>query len=199
MQWRRAATAAWLLVTVVSVMAGCGGPAGAPAQPASPPAEASKTPEPTAPTRPAPFKGYPAPEITGQNVFTGEKIQLSNLRGKTVLVNFWATWCPPCRLEMPDLQTLHTEMGDRLAIIAVGADPTERLDLLAAYAKDRQLTFPVVYDQGKGMDTYKVLALPTSFLIDGNGIIREKIQGAMSLEQMRDVVKTTEAAGGKSQ
>lgn len=149
--------------------------------------------------RPAPVQGHRAPEITGKDVRTGDVVLLSQFKGKVVLVNFWATWCPPCREEMPDLETLQTEMGDRLKVLSVGGDAAESADKLLGYANDQKLSFTVLFDRGTAVLDYRVIALPTSYLIDQNGIVQAKVQGAMNLDQMRQVVAETESAGKQPQ
>lgn len=191
-----------VLVLAGAMLTGCTGGTRAPAAEKAPVAQAPEpappapqTPEPTPEKKPMPLRGYPAPEITGKDVRTGEVVTLSQFKGKIVLVNFWATWCPPCRQEMPDLQTLQNEMKDQIKVLAVGGDRNESAERLLAYADDRELTFTVVYDGGRALMEYRSLALPTTFMIDQNGIIREKIQGAMTLEQMHKyVAQTIEAA-----
>lgn len=155
--------------------------------------------QPVAPVKkPAPLKGYPAPEITGKDVRTGKPLSLTQLKGKVVLVNFWATWCPPCRQEMPDLQALQNELGDAAQVLAVGGDPGEGPDKLLGFADNQELQFTVLFDGGQAIREYRALALPTTFVIDANGIIREKVQGAMTLEQMREVVARAREAEQKT-
>ncbi|MDF2630973.1 MAG: thiol-disulfide isomerase and thioredoxin, partial [Symbiobacteriaceae bacterium] len=93
---------------------GCGGVPNQGTEPPERTVPASQPPAPAVSKTPAPQRGYPAPEITGKDVRTGKELSLSQLRGKVVLVNFWATWCGPCRQEMPDLHTLQTELGDQV-------------------------------------------------------------------------------------
>ncbi|HWI53387.1 MAG TPA: TlpA disulfide reductase family protein [Symbiobacteriaceae bacterium] len=183
-----------VLTLAGALLAGCmGGKAPAPA----PAPVTTPEPAPAAVKKPAPLKGYPAPEITGKDVRTGDVVSLSQFSGKIVFVNFWATWCPPCRQEMPDLQTLQGETGERVKVLAVGGDESESAERLLAFAKDQKLTFTVVHDRGEGLMEYRVIALPTTFVVDQHGVIREKIQGAISLDHMRELVAQAEAAGKK--
>ncbi|HYF78993.1 MAG TPA: TlpA disulfide reductase family protein [Symbiobacteriaceae bacterium] len=193
-----------LALALAGVMAaGCAGAQQAAEQPPAenkPAAAAPQSPSQQAPAaakKPAPLKGYPAPEITGKDVRSGKMLSLSQLKGKVVLVNFWATWCPPCRQEMPDLQTLQTELGDQVHVLAVGGDPGEGPDKLLGFAEDQELGFTVLFDGGQSIREYRAVALPTTFAVDANGIIREKVQGPMTLEQMREVVAKTQAAEEK--
>ncbi|MDF2631141.1 MAG: hypothetical protein K0R39_4972, partial [Symbiobacteriaceae bacterium] len=87
---------------------------------------------------------------------------------------------------------------DQVYVLAVGGDPREGADKLLGYADNQQLQFTVLFDEGQAVLTYKALGLPTTFAVDQNGVIREKVMGAMSLERMRDIVARTQEAGQKT-
>ena len=110
------------------------------------------------------------------------------------MVNFWATWCGPCRIEMPHMEALSQELKGTLRVLAVGGDPRESAQDLASFAQSMGLTFTVGHDFGNAARTYRALGLPTSYFVDKNGNIQERWQGAMTLEQMRTLVASTEAA-----
>jgi thiol-disulfide isomerase/thioredoxin len=129
--------------------------------------------------------GFRAPEITGVDAITGKPVKLSDLRGKPVFVNFWATWCSPCKIEMPAMEALYREAGGKLQILAVGQTPWETREQLAAFAKERGLTFSIVHDAGEAAERYGIRGVPTSVFIDPDGIIRGLAFGAMTAEQMR--------------
>lgn len=97
------------------------------------------------------------------------QVSLVELRGKVVLVNFWASWCPECRPEMPMLERLHREFAAQgLAVIGINA--REDADTIRRYARERGLTFPLVLDRdGKINALYGVVGLPTTFLIGRDG------------------------------
>jgi thiol-disulfide isomerase/thioredoxin len=100
----------------------------------------------------------------------GETIVLSDLRGKPVLLNFWATWCGPCRFEMPELQELHERIGDQVQVIAVDLD--ESADDVTEYFEDLGLTFPSVIDEGQDVaNKYALFGLPSTFILDENGVV----------------------------
>lgn len=132
-----------------------------------------------------PVRGRQAPAFAGVDVFTGETVSRDDLAGQVVFLNFWATWCPPCRLEMPHMQALHEEMGDRVRIVAIGADPREAPPAMQAFAEELGLSFTILFDEAKAMDAYDVQVLPTSFFIDSDGIIRARHRGTLDEEWMR--------------
>lgn len=117
-----------------------------------------------------------APDFTLRDM-QGKAITLSSLRGKVVVLNFWATWCPPCKAEMPSLNRLYRDLKARgLEIIAVSSDSA------SSYVKDylakTPLDFTIVHDETKAVTKqYKVFSMPTTFLIDRNGIVVEKFFG----------------------
>ena len=101
----------------------------------------------------------------------GGKLSLSQLRGKVVLLNFWATWCPPCREEMPSMQTLWQQLeGDHFELVAINVGEDD--DLVFAFSNELEepLTFPIVLDtDSKVVRSYPVIGLPTSFIVDKQG------------------------------
>jgi len=128
---------------------------------------------------PAPVKGHPAPEITLVST-TGETVNLSDFRGTPVLVNFWATWCPPCRAETPDLQATHRELGDKLVILGVNMTSQDGGDV-EGFMREFGVTYPVLLDvDGVAARAYNVLGLPTTVFIDSNGIVSEVFTGAVN-------------------
>lgn len=130
----------------------------------------------------APMVGFLAPDFTLTNLDGGE-LHLAALRGKPVVLNFWATWCPPCRAEMPALEELwqRYERGD---VVVIGVDQGERARVVEQFARDSvETTFPVALDQRRTVGTaYDVYALPTTFFIDAEGRIQEvKVGGPLNI------------------
>lgn len=135
-------------------------------------------------------KGNLAPDFELRTV-DGKAMKLSGLRGKKVIVNFWATWCPPCRLEMPEMEKFYTKnKNEGIEILAVNLTKAEksRADVpafIAAYG----ITFPVLLDENSDVARlYKVSSIPASFIIDTQGVIREKIVGPMTYDSMEKMV-----------
>ncbi|MFD2638417.1 TlpA family protein disulfide reductase [Piscibacillus salipiscarius] len=126
--------------------------------------------------------GSKAPDFELENL-QGETVKLSDYRGQKVMINFWATWCPPCRAEMPDMQKFYEEK--EVVILAVDMFETEQnLDNVKNFKNDFNLTFPILIDEGDVSTEYQILPIPTSYFVDSKGIIRHKSMGAMNYEQM---------------
>ena len=124
-------------------------------------------------------EGRPAPDFTFPDL-VGRKISLSDLRGKVVLVNIWATWCPPCRDEMPSMQKLYDRFkGEHFEILAVSIDADGR-EAVAPFMRKMNLTFPALLDpKEKIRGLYRITGVPESFIIDRNGILVQRIIGPL--------------------
>lgn len=124
--------------------------------------------------------GVRAPDFEGVTLFTHEKKSLSDYKGHVVLVNVWATWCAPCRIEMPSLERLHREFGPKgLKIVGVNTHDEASDSIVQAFANGYGLTFDILRDRpSPGRDSmtavYKVTGYPESFVIDKSGMIRKK-------------------------
>jgi cytochrome c biogenesis protein CcmG/thiol:disulfide interchange protein DsbE len=131
---------------------------------------------------PAQVVGMIAPALTVPLV-TGGEMDLNSLRGHDVLLNVWATWCGPCRREMPALERLAREQTGRLVVIAVdqGEAPATARD----FAKRFGVTFPVAADPEQRLGTQlHLVGMPSSFFIDKKGVIREAVDGEMTYDVM---------------
>jgi peroxiredoxin len=124
-----------------------------------------------------PQVGFLAPDFALFALSSASPVKLSDFRGKTVLLDFWASWCPPCRREMPALQKLYGAFKDRgLEIVAVSIDTT-RSDV-AEFATTQGLTFPILLDLDHvAARMYRVAGIPTHYLIDRGGVIRVRAVG----------------------
>ncbi|NHM28516.1 TlpA family protein disulfide reductase [Desulfofundulus sp. TPOSR] len=134
--------------------------------------------------------GQRAPDFT-LTTTGGKEVSLSNFRGRPVVLNFWATWCPPCREEMPAIQSFYEKRGREIQVLAVNLTASEKS---AAHVKDflkaGGFTFPVLLDtRNTAAQEYLVRAIPTTFFIDREGIIRAKHTGPMTLEMLEKAVE----------
>jgi cytochrome c biogenesis protein CcmG, thiol:disulfide interchange protein DsbE len=134
---------------------------------------------------PAPHQGFLAPDFTAQSL-SGEEVSLSSLKGRPVLVNLWASWCLPCRKEMPALERIYQEYQDEgLTILAVNATSQDQIDKVNAFVKEYRLTFPILLDNnGEIIKAYQISAFPTSFFISADGVIQDVVVGGPMSEAL---------------
>jgi peroxiredoxin len=128
----------------------------------------------------APEIGKQAPEITADSVQGDGPMTLANARGQVVIVDFWATFCDPCRKSFPQYQELVDKYAGDLAVIAVSVDDPEDVDVdeVKKFANDLEVSFPIVWDKTKATaDIYKPPKMPTSYIVDKQGIIRHIHEG----------------------
>jgi cytochrome c biogenesis protein CcmG/thiol:disulfide interchange protein DsbE len=134
---------------------------------------------------PNPQVGFTAPGFTLDSL-TGQPIALSDLRGKVVVLNLWASWCPPCRAEMPALNAIYQKLRDQ-GLVVLGVNTTYQDDETSARAaiRDWGLTFPIVFDRdGATSRQYRVQAMPTTFFIGRDGVIRDIVFGGPMSEAL---------------
>ncbi len=136
-----------------------------------------------------PDPSHPAPNFA-IHLPDGSAASLADYRGRPVILNFWATWCPPCRLEMPDLVRAYEAHKDEgLVILAI--DDAEAHDQVTAFVKEFGMTMPVIIDpQGDVMTAYKTNSLPSSFFIDRNGIVRVRWIGFLTPDMLEQSLRT---------
>lgn len=133
----------------------------------------------------APLAGFPAPDFTLKTP-AGETITLSSLRGQTVMINFWATWCPPCRAEMPAIEKMYNEYKDQ-GFIVLAVNNTFQDDPLAVtpFAAEYNLTFPILLDETAEVSrAYQLRSLPSSYFINRYGIITQVVIGGPMSETL---------------
>ncbi|WP_377864851.1 TlpA family protein disulfide reductase [Bacillus sp. R86525] len=118
----------------------------------------------------------------------GAKVKLSDLKGKKVILNFWATWCGPCQQEMPDMEAFYKEHKENVEILAINYTPSEKgggEEKVSNFAKEKGITFPILLDKNIDVTTaYKVITIPTSYFIDTKGVIQDKFIGPMTQKEM---------------
>ncbi len=134
---------------------------------------------------PFPRVGFSAPdfELSGMD---GNTVKLSDFRGKVVFLNFWASWCPPCKAEMPAIQKFTSVYPpEQVAILSVNATNQDNLEDVRTFIAEYGLTFPVLLDiDGSVNRNYQIQALPSSFFIDAKGEIRKVVIGGPLTEAM---------------
>lgn len=135
--------------------------------------------------------GNLAPDFTLSST-TGKTVSLSDYRGKRVMVNFWGTWCPPCRAEMPDMEKFYQE--NDVEILAVNLTPTEsNVSDVTDFIDEFGLSFQVLLDEELTVSSrYGIQPVPTSFMVDSKGIVQYVALGAVNYEQMVQALNTME-------
>ncbi len=123
--------------------------------------------------------GSRAPEFHAVNLRTGRPASLADYRGRVVLLNVWATWCQPCRIEMPSLERLHQRLaGTDFEVVAVSIDKDNK-DVVMKFIEELGLHFDILHDQpGAIQQLYQTTGVPESFVIDRHGVIIKKVIGA---------------------
>jgi cytochrome c biogenesis protein CcmG/thiol:disulfide interchange protein DsbE len=123
--------------------------------------------------------GSRAPDFHAVDLATGRATTLADYQGKVILLNIWATWCQPCRVEMPAIERLHKKLGGTdFQVVSVSID-ADGDSVVSAYARDLGLTFQILHNQaGDIQQIYQTTGVPESFVIDREGIIVKKVIGA---------------------
>lgn len=136
----------------------------------------------------APQAGFLAPDFKLETL-QGAGLSLGDLRGRPVIVNVWATWCPPCRAEMPALERVYQAYrAQGLEVLAVNATSSDSPTAAQAFAQEYGLTFPVLLDaQGSVASHYQAWSLPTTFFVDRQGVIREVVVGGPMSETLLQI------------
>lgn len=128
----------------------------------------------------------PAPDFTVYDE-AGNEVHLSDYRGKPVVVNFWASWCGPCRMEMPEFQEKHLELGGEVQFLMINmTGGRETVETARDFIAGQGYTFPVLYDtEGDAAVTYGAYALPTTYFIDAEGYAIAQARGAINSEALQ--------------
>lgn len=127
--------------------------------------------------------GRPAPDFTARDL-DGRPLRLSALRGRPVLINFWATWCPPCREEMPQIEAFVRRYGDRMEVVGVAVGETP--EQVRAFLRKTPYSWRFVADPDLAVaDRYGIFGIPSSYFVDREGVVRAIYTGAMNADQIR--------------
>ncbi|BCU81638.1 hypothetical protein JIR001_14210 [Polycladomyces abyssicola] len=134
-------------------------------------------------------KGDRAP-VFALPTLDGHKMDLSKRNGKPALINFWATWCPPCREEMPTLQSIYQQYKNRVDFFIVNSTYQEGSEAdVSGFLKQYGLTFPVLKDKtGEVTEKYVALGLPTTYIVDAKGVIVWKKTGPVTSQEVKRVL-----------
>ncbi len=115
---------------------------------------------------------------------------LENYKGKVMFLNFWATWCPPCKKEMPDVESIYKEYGENKKDVVILGVNSEKENEVKKFLKDKGYTFPTVIDENSEvMRKYFIQAFPTSFVIDKEGNVYGYVMGGLTKEQIKQVIE----------
>ena len=143
----------------------------------------------------APQQGFLAPDFE-LKTSTGETVRLSDLRGQAVLVNLWATWCPPCRAEMQSIEKMYQQYkDDDFTVLAVNMTYQDDPAAVMPFIREQGLTFPVLLDETAEMaNAYQLRSLPSSYFIRRDGVINEVVIGgpmseALLRTRIEDILK----------
>ncbi|QZN75486.1 TlpA disulfide reductase family protein [Paenibacillus sp. DR312] len=135
-------------------------------------------------------KGETAPNFKLSSL-DSEEISLTELKGKRVLLNFWASWCPPCRAEMPHIEKFYKEYKDQnVIVIGINLSYTEdSIEDVSTFLRKYNVSFPILKDENaKVADLFAIRSYPTTYIIDTSGVIRQKFQGAITYDTMKTAV-----------
>lgn len=130
-------------------------------------------------------------DFTVQDI-DGNSVKLSDFYGKPIVLNFWASWCPPCKSEMPEFNQAYNDLGGEIQFLMINQTDGERetIETGSEYVKSQGFTFPVYYDTKlEAGVTYNVTAIPTTFFIDKEGYIISQVKGSMSKEALMDNIE----------
>lgn len=127
---------------------------------------------------PSPREGFSAPDFT-LDLLNGGEVTLSELHGQAVMINYWASWCPPCREEMPTLEKVYQEYQDQgLVVVAVNTTYQDNVTEITDFAKEFDLSFPIPLDRTGAVSVrYQLRGLPSTYFVDREGIIRSVVVG----------------------
>jgi cytochrome c biogenesis protein CcmG, thiol:disulfide interchange protein DsbE len=194
--------AAWLAAQRAQAQIGIYADLTAPVAQASAPVPVARAATPT-PAQPASARvttagsapGQLAPDFSLDDI-NGQRVKLSDLRGHPVIVNFWATWCPPCRQEAPAIQAAYQRYRDQ-GVILLGVNLREDAQTIQQFAKEFGLTYPLLLDRdGAVSDRYQVRGIPTTVFVDADGVVRARHVGPLTEDKLVEYLAPLFPEGG---
>ena len=137
-----------------------------------------------------------APAIELENLDEGRPaVSLASYRGTPVVVNFWGSWCVPCRQEMPDFQAEHRRLGDR--VVFLGVDEKDNRDAARRFVRDRGVTYPSGYDPNEVLaDDYQLVGLPRTAFVGADGRLLHTVNGQLSRARLQGLLRDLFGIGG---
>ncbi|MFB6271752.1 MAG: TlpA disulfide reductase family protein [Salinibacter sp.] len=141
----------------------------------------------------------PVPDLTLKTM-DGEKITLTEQKGRALIINFWATWCAPCRKEIPDLKALHSELKSKgLTVIGVALDRQGR-EVVAPFVKKHSINYPIVIDTEGTVEAAfgPIPGLPTTFIVTPDGQVSKRVIGVFPTDKMKPTLRKMLGASGSS-
>jgi peroxiredoxin len=134
----------------------------------------------------APARGLPIADFELVSL-TGETVKLSQFRGRPVIINFWGTWCPPCRNEMPLLQSVYEAHQPDLVILAVNVD--DSVANIEQFVEEMDLTFTILLDENNSVRSqFQVIGFPTTYFVDREGVLREQFIGELNQQRIDEYI-----------
>ncbi len=122
-----------------------------------------------------------------------DRVSLSDHKGKVVLLDFWATWCPPCREQMPVIETLHTDptLSDSLTVLSINTDDAtpDRARLVRAFMSQNKYTMTTLLDDGSGALAFRVQSIPTLVVLDPSGAVHHIHSGVHTEDELREIIE----------
>ncbi|OYD08098.1 TlpA family protein disulfide reductase [Paludifilum halophilum] len=134
-------------------------------------------------------EGFQAPDFTLKTL-KGDEVTLSEAGGKPTLINLWASWCPPCKVEMPHIQEAYEKYGEQVNFRMVNLTSLDDKEKMKQYVKKEKFTFPILLDEsGEVGEKYQAFSIPQTYIVNEKGEVIQKITGAMTEEQLQEIMK----------
>jgi thiol-disulfide isomerase/thioredoxin len=135
----------------------------------------------------APQKAQPGPAV---KLLTGKSVTVADFKGHPLVLNFWATWCPPCRMEVPQLQKVYDDNRAKKTTVQFLAVALDYPDAVKKFVRDQKITFPVALDEHGALgDKYRVDGIPTTYFFDSKGAVAGKFVGARAYSDFQAAIK----------